>query len=102
MKIIKYKNFRIRTHPYTVKLIYLPKGGISYNPVIKVRIMKPHTKPRNFLEKILEVPKFSINTYTWDPLITDESLDLYCKRKCYIDTKQNEKIYKTIREWNQI
>ena len=102
MKEIKYKDFRIGNNLYTVKLIYLPKGGISYNPVIKVRIMKIHTKPCNFLEKLLEVPKFSISTSIWDPFVTKESLNLYCRNKCYIDTKQNEKVNRAKNEWDQI
>jgi hypothetical protein len=102
MKEIKYKDFRIGHDLYTVKLIYLPQGGISYNPVVKVRIMKLHTKPRKFLEKLLEVPKFSISTFIWDPFVTKASLEVYCINKCYTITKQNEKVNKAKNEWDQI
>ena len=101
MKEIKYKDYRIGSNLYTVKLTYLPSGGVfHYNPTVKVDIMEWHTQPITFLDKILEHFKFSIESYEWDPLLTDLSLTDYCIKKCSQITEINDAIEKANNEWN--
>ena len=100
MKETKYKDYQIGSNFYTVKLTYLPTGGVlHYNPTVKVDIMELHTKPITFLDKLLEHSKFSIETYEWDPLLTDLSLDDYIKKHSKI-TKINKAIKKANDEWD--
>lgn len=100
MKKIKYKDYQIGSNLYTVKLTYLPAGGVlHYNPTVKVDIMELHTKPITFLDKILEHFKFSIETYEWDPLLTDLSLNDYIKKRSKI-VGINNAIKRTNDEWN--
>lgn len=101
MKEIKYKDYRIGSNLYTVKLTYLPSGGVfHYNPTVKVDIMEWHTQPITFLDKILEHFKFSIESYEWDPLLTDLSLTDYCIKKCSQIVEINDAIEKANNEWN--
>lgn len=102
MKEVKYREYRIGEELFTVKLTYKPNGGLSYNPIVKVRIMKWHTKPITFLEKLLEIPKFSINCYEWDPLFLDCSLEEYCINKCFNYVDHKNKINKAEIEWGRI
>ena len=101
MKEVKYKDYRIGSNLYTVKLIYLPSGGVfNYNPTVKVDIMEWHTQPITFLDKILEHFIFSIESYEWNPLLTDLSLTDYCIEKCSQIAEINDAIEKANNEWN--
>ena len=72
---------------------------MAENTYCKVYIMELHTKPITFLDKLLEHSKFSIETYEWDPLLTDLSLNDYIKKHSKI-IKINKAIKKANDEWD--
>lgn len=102
MNEIKYRECRIGEELFTIKLIYKPTGGLCYNPIVKVRIMKWHTKPVTLLEKLLEVFKFSIDCGEWDPLLIDSSLEEYCKHKCLNYVNRQDTMNRAEIEWGRI
>jgi len=102
MKEIKYRECSIGKNIFTIKLIYKPSGGLSYNPVVKVYVMKQHAKPATFLEKLLEIPKFFIDSGEWDPLLLNSSLEEYCVYKCRSHVNREDRINRAKIEWGRI
>jgi hypothetical protein len=98
-KEIHYEDYRIGHDVYTVKLTRLPKGGINYNPAVRVQVMEWHLPPRNLWERITEWWKYSISEYVWDPLLTEASLNAYCIDKCNAETLKRIAIEKGETEW---
>ena len=98
-KKIRYKDYRIGHDVYTVKLTYLPNGGINYNPVVRVQVMEWHLPPRNLWERISEWWKYNISDYLWDSLLTEISLNDYCINKCNSETIKRIAIKKGEIEW---
>lgn len=99
MKEIRYENYRIGRDVYTVKLTHLPKGGIDYNPAVRVQVMEWHLPPRNLWERITEWWRYNIDDCLWDPLLTEASLDTYCIDKCNLETVRRIKIARGDTEW---
>lgn len=81
MKEIKYKDYRIGSEIFTVKMTYDPDPSWHLCPIVKVDIMKWHPKPTTFFDKLTE-GKFSIKKYEYDPMWTNLSLSDYCISKC--------------------
>lgn len=85
---------------FTIKLTYLPSGGLSYNPIVKVLIMKPHSAPNNFWERISEIFKYPIiDSFRWDPLFTELSLEDSIRNCIEKNTKKALKISKVYDEY---
>ena len=82
MKEIKYKDYRVGSEIFTVKMTYDPDPSWHLCPIVKVDIMKWHTKPTTFFDKLTERLKFSIETYEYDPMWTKLSLSDYIVKKC--------------------
>ena len=99
MKKIKYKEYRIGERLFLLKLTYLPTGGLSYSPVVKVHIMKWHAIPKTFFQKIFEQ---SINWFVWDPLFTEDSLDTFCTYKCSEIAHKYDRQNQAEIEWGRI
>lgn len=103
MKEVKYQDYRIGSYTYTVRLTYLPAGGIlHYNPTVRVDVMKWHLPPTTFLGKITEGFKYALDTYEWDPCISKLSLADYCIDKCLIFVEMREAVEKANTEWDSI
>lgn len=98
-KIIKYKNYRNDKYIFTIKLTYLPKGGIDENPAVKVQVMQHHQPPRTFWERVTEWWKYNINDFMWDTLLNDMSLDDYYISCCNAETARRIAIEKTEKEF---
>lgn len=98
-KIVKYKNYCNDKDAFTIKLTYLPKGGIEENPAVKVQIMRPHQPPRTFKERIAEGWKYNINDFMWDTLLNNLSLDDFCVGCCNAETARRIAIEKTEKEF---
>jgi hypothetical protein len=98
---IRYKDYQVKDDIYTVKLTYLPSGGIEYNPVVRVQVMEQHSVPCNLWERITEWWKYNIKTYVWDPLLIDVPLDSYCCYKCVGAKFKNDLIKKGETEWRK-
>ena len=96
---VRYKDFRIGSDAYTVKLRYLPRGGFYYNPVVRVQVMKWHLWPHNLRERITEWWKYDIADYEWDPTLTETSLEDYCIDKCHHETAKRIAIKRCSKEW---
>lgn len=98
-KEIRYENYYIDRDAYTVKLTHLPQGGVYYNPVVHVQVMKWHVPPRNLWERITERWKYNIDDWVWDPIFTEASLDSYCICKCGLVTAKRIAIERGNKEW---
>lgn len=96
---VRYENYHIDKDAYTVKLTHLPNGGLCYNPVVRVQVMKWHLPPRNLWERVIEWWKYDISDYVWDPLLTEASLDEYCFDKCNLETAKRIAIKRGDSEW---
>lgn len=96
---VKYNDYHVSDDIYTVKMTYLPTGGVEYNPVIRVQVMEQHPVPRNLWERITEWFKYNISTYVWDPMLTDASLDSWCLYKCVFETVKRNSAKRIDTEW---
>lgn len=99
---VRYKDYRIGRDVYTVKLMYQPQGGFCYNPVVRVEVMKWHLPPRNLWERITEWWKYYLSGGTWDPSLTEASLDAYCIDKCNYETWQRITVERGDKEWEAL
>lgn len=102
MKNIKYKDYRIGKHVFTVKLTHLPHGGVCSNDSVKVEIMEWHTPPRNFWERITESWKYYLNSWVWDPYVTGASLDYFCISYCDYEASKKADSEKFQKEWAEV
>lgn len=101
-KEIRYKDYRIGQDVYTVKQTYEPHGGINSNPSVYVEIMEWHLPPRNFWQRITEFWKYNLNCWTWDPMLTEASLEAYCIDKCNLETMRRIKAERGAKEWEAL
>lgn len=103
MKEIKYKDYRIGSDIFTVKMTYDPDPPYHLCPIVKVNIMKWHMKPTTFFGKLTEGIRFSIETHEYDPMWTRLSLPDYCISKCLklVESPKEEKCQTRI-EWESI
>lgn len=99
MKKTKYKEYRIGEHLFLLKLTYLPTGGLSYNSVVKVHVMKHHMIPKTFFQKMFEQ---SIECFVWDPLFTEDSLETFCIGKCAKIAHKYDRLNQAEIEWGRI
>ena len=103
MKEVKYKDYRIGSEIFTVKMTYDPDPSWHLCPIVKVDIMKWHPKPITFFDKLTEGFKFSIKKYEYDPMWTNLSLSDYCISKCSkIAEGPKEEKCQTRVEWESI
>ena len=101
-KEIKYRDYRICEDVYTVKLTYMHNGGINGGSAVYVEIMTWHLPPRNFWQRISEFWKYNLNTGTWDPMLTEASLDAYIVDKCNFETVRRIKVQRGDKDWESI
>lgn len=101
-KEIKYKDYRIGRDVYTVKMTYVPYGGITNGPAVDINVMEWHLLPRKWWEKLTEFWKYNLSTWTWDPAMTEASLDAYCIFKCHFETAKRIKVKRCDEEWEAI
>lgn len=101
-KEIKYRDYRIGKDVYTVKFTYLRNGGINSGPAVYVEIMTWHLPPHNFWQRITEFWKYNLNCGTWDPALTEASLEAYCIDKCNIETVRRIDIERGDKNWESI
>lgn len=100
--IIKYRDYRIDKNLYTVKLTLLKGGSLSGGDAVEVEVMEWHLPPRNFWQRLSEFWKYSLSCSTWDPYITETSLDAYCVDKCKIEVLKLLDATKGTEEWMAI
>lgn len=98
---VKYKDYRIGRDVYTVKLIYLPQGGL-FGPEVRVEVMKWHLPPRNLWERITEWWKYYLSGWEWIPSLTEASLDAYCIDKCNYETWRRITAERGDKEWEAL
>lgn len=96
---IKYRDYRIGRDVYTVKLIYKYSGGISSGPAIYFRVMEWHQPPCGLWQRITEFWKYNLNTWTWDPALTDIPLQDYVINKCNLETTRRLEVERGDKEW---
>lgn len=99
---VKYKDYRIGWGVYTVKLTYKPQGGFYYTPIVKVDVMRWHQPPRNLWQKIAEFWQYNLNSYVWDPTLTEASLESYCIDKCKCERTRERNIERGDKEWEVV
>lgn len=100
--VIKYKDYRIGQDLFTVKLTLLKGGSLSGGDAVNVEVMEWHLPPRNFWERISEFWKYSLGSWTWDPFMTNTSLDAYCVSKCEFETLKRSDAERSKKEWAAI
>lgn len=83
---IKYKDIRVGRDVYTVKLRLMRCGGIYNGTAVSVDVMTWHLPPRNFWERLAEWWRYSLNTWTWDPQISEASLEAFVTDVCNYET----------------
>lgn len=96
---IKYKDIRVGRDVYTVKMEFLPHGGIFNGTAVAVDIMTWHLLPRNFWERLAEFWRFSLSSWTWDPQISEVSLEAFIIDKCTYQTDKRLRQERGVREW---
>lgn len=96
---IKYKDYRIGCDIYTVKMTYAPCGGITNGPAVDVQVMEWHLPPRKWWEKLAEFWKYNLSTWTWDPTMTETSLEAFVIDKCKSESARRIAVRRGDKEW---
>ena len=100
-KNIKYKDVRIGSNIYTVKLEMHPHGGMLNGIEIRVEIMEWHQPPRTLRETLRE-SRYFLNYWYWDPAMTSRSLDDFIIEKCTYEANKQLNQSRGIKEWESI
>ena len=98
-KEIKYKDIRVGHYVYTVKMKLLPQGSVFNGTAVEVDVMAWHLPPRNFWERLAEFWRFSLSSWTWDPQISEASLEAFVIDKCAYETNKLLCQDRGVREW---
>lgn len=96
---IKYKDYRVGREIYTVKMKYMPNGSIFNGTAVSVQVMKWHTQPRTIWEKLTEFWRYELSSWTWDPQISESSLEAYVIDKCAFEADKRLRQGRGAKEW---
>lgn len=101
MKKIHYKDYRIGKYVFTVKFIFALNGGggIRNGSAIIVHVMNWHQPPRNLWGRISEIWKYSLDCSTWDPMLTNMTLEDYTIYRCNHEAEWQMNVERCNKEW---